>query len=206
MLILLDQKFFSSLKKKIIKKKKKKESTKFGQILSQCLGLRNQTIFVRRLRPQTPQTPQLNQLGLPPLGSPLPTPKLFSCITPLYPSLKTSGQTSFISQSFTRLYLCYCLKKPLILISKKADPLRILDSHCLLQNSREASDMFRKEHLPSDQFKQFIQLHTPVMVYIALFTVSYFLSNILSPPGDGRRRNLESFYLFSRKFQISRKF
>ena len=37
--------------------------------------------------------------------------------------------------------------------------------------------------------------------HIALFTVSYFLSEIFSPPNDGRRSNLDYFCLFSRKLQ-----
>ena len=46
---------------------------------------------------------------------------------------------------------------------------------------------------------QFIQLYTPFYGYIALFTNFYFLSEFLSPPGDGRSRSLDNVYLFFKK-------
>ena len=52
----------------------------------------------------------------------------------------------------------------------------------------------------SDNFlNQSIQLHTPFYGYIALFTISYFLLEFLSPPGDGRSRSLDNVYLFYKK-------
>lgn len=45
-------------------------------------------------------------------------------------------------------------------------------------------------------------MYKPFLGYIAFFTVSYFISEILNPPGGGKRRNSENFYLFSpRKLQ-----
>lgn len=61
--------------------------------------------------------------------------------------------------------------------------------------------MSEKEHVQKGHpthliSKQFTQLHTAVMVYIALFTVFLFPIGCIEPLGDDRGSNLEIFSFF----------
>ena len=66
--------------------------------------------------------------------------------------------------------------------------------------------MSEKEHVQKGHpthliSKQFTQLRTAVMVYIALFTVFLFPIGCIESLGDDRGSNLEIFSFFLRNFQ-----